>query len=105
MGYLGMPRRYHVYPPEFQVYHVLSTSGAAVLGVAYLLPLVYLLGSLFLGKAASANPWDAKGLEWQTASPPPHKNFVAPPNVPLVPYDYHPKTGPHASPEAGARSQ
>jgi cytochrome c oxidase subunit 1 len=105
MGYLGMPRRYHVYPPEFQVYHVLSTSGAAVLGVAYLLPLVYLLGSLFLGKAASANPWGAKGLEWQTPSPPPHKNFVDPPEVPLEPYDYHPRSGPHASPAPGARSQ
>src|SRR6201999_2121085 len=45
MGYLGMPRRYHVYPPEFQVYHVLSTAGAAVLGLAYIMPLTYLLSS------------------------------------------------------------
>ena len=46
LGYLGMPRRYHVYPPEFQIYHVMSSSGAAVLGVAYLLPLVYFTWSL-----------------------------------------------------------
>jgi cytochrome c oxidase subunit 1 len=93
MGYLGMPRRYHVYPPEFQVYHVLSTSGAALLGVAYLLPLTYLTWSLFHGTRASANPWDAKGLEWQAPSPPPHDNFLAPPLV-TDPYDYHPVEGP-----------
>src|SRR5437868_4989664 len=33
LGYLGMPRRYHVYPPEFQIYHVLSTAGASILRV------------------------------------------------------------------------
>jgi cytochrome c oxidase subunit I len=98
MGYLGMPRRYHVYPPEFQVYHVLSTGGAFVLGAAYLLPLAYLLGSLYFGKTAGANPWDAKGLEWQTTSPPPHDNFREPPDVPLEPYDYHPTSGPLSSP-------
>jgi cytochrome c oxidase subunit 1 len=97
MGYLGMPRRYHVYPPEFQVYHVLSTSGAAVLGVAYLLPLAYLLGSLLSNKTASANPWDAKGLEWQAPSPPPHRNFLRPPQVPAEPYDYHPPGVPLSS--------
>ena len=29
LGYLGMPRRYHAYPPEFQVLNVLSTAGAS----------------------------------------------------------------------------
>jgi cytochrome c oxidase subunit 1 len=89
MGYLGMPRRYHVYPPEFQVYHVLSTCGAAVLGVAYILPLFYLIWSFRNGARASSNPWNAKGLEWQTPSPPPHENFLTPPIV-EQPYDYQP---------------
>jgi cytochrome c oxidase subunit 1 len=89
MGYLGMPRRYHVYPPEFQVYHVLSTAGAAVLGVAYLLPLFYFVWSFRHGRNANANPWHAKGLEWQAPSPPPHENFLTPPVV-EQPYDYHP---------------
>jgi cytochrome c oxidase subunit 1 len=93
MGYLGMPRRYHVYPPEFQVYHVLSSSGAVLLGVAYLMPLFYLIWSLFHGERASANPWDAMGLEWQAPSPPPHDNFLVPPVV-TEPYDYHPPEGP-----------
>ena len=93
MGYHGMPRRYHVYPAEFQVYHVLSTGGAALLGVAYLLPLAYLTWSLFHGRRARSNPWDAKGLEWQAPSPPPHDNFLTPPVV-TDPYDYHPPEGP-----------
>ena len=41
LGYMGMPRRYHVYPEEFQVLHVLSTAGASVLAVGYLMPMVY----------------------------------------------------------------
>ena len=71
LGYLGMPRRYHAYPPEFQVLNVLSTAGASILGIGYLLPLVYLLWSLRYGPAAPPNPWNATGLEWQTPSPPP----------------------------------
>ena len=48
LGYLGMPRRYHVYPPEFQVLHVLSTAGASVLAVGYLIPhdLLHLVAAL-----------------------------------------------------------
>ena len=49
VGYLGMPRRYHAYPAEFQVLNVLSTAGATVLGVGYLLPLLYLGWSLKYG--------------------------------------------------------
>ncbi len=93
MGYLGMPRRYHAYPPEFQVYHVLSSAGAAVLAVAYLLPLCYFAWSFFYGRRAPANPWQATGLEWQTSSPPPPGNFVAPPVI-TDPYEYHAKEGP-----------
>ena len=93
MGYLGMPRRYHVYAPEFQVYHVLSSAGAVLLGAAYLMPLFYFAWSLLHGAKAAANPWQARGLEWQTTSPPPSENFLVPPVV-GQPYDYHPPEGP-----------
>jgi cytochrome c oxidase subunit 1 len=63
VGYLGNPRRYHYYPPEFQIFHILSTAGSTVLGLGYLLPAGYLLYSLFWGKTAPSNPWEAKGLE------------------------------------------
>jgi cytochrome c oxidase subunit I len=90
VGYLGMPRRYHSYPPEFQVLNVLSSAGATILALGYLLPLAYLTWSLFYGKRASANPWGATGLEWQTSSPPRTENFVVTPTVIETPYNYPP---------------
>jgi cytochrome c oxidase subunit 1 len=95
LGYVGMPRRYWSYPPEFQVLNVLSTAGASILGVGLMLPLFYLLASLGKnGRWAGANPWGATGLEWQTSSPPPTHNFEAAPIVTHGPYEYerlHPK--------------
>jgi cytochrome c oxidase subunit I len=88
LGYLGMPRRYHVYPPEFQVLNVMSTAGASILAVGYLLPLLYLIWSLRYGEVAGMNPWRATGLEWQIPSPPPTNNFDKTPIVTRDPYDY-----------------
>jgi cytochrome c oxidase subunit 1 len=90
LGYLGMPRRYHVYPEEFQVLNVFSTAGASILAVGYALPLCYLLWSLRYGAVASANPWHARGLEWETPSPPPTENFPRTPVVTRDAYDYQP---------------
>ena len=80
LGYLGMPRRYHYYyfAPEWQIYHVMSTLGSAVLGFAFFLPLIYLILSLRKRTAQAQNPWGAKGLEWQIASPPTVHNFEGP---------------------------
>jgi cytochrome c oxidase subunit I len=88
LGYLGMPRRYAVYPAEFQVLNVMSSAGASILGVGYLIPFVYLLWSIRYGPVAGANPWGAKGLEWETPSPPPTDNFEEPPIVTEEPYGY-----------------
>jgi cytochrome c oxidase subunit 1 len=89
LGYLGMPRRYHNYPPEFQWLNVMSTAGASILAVGYVLPLIYLLWSLKYGRVAGPNPWNATGLEWQTESPPPPNNFDTTPVVTEPPYQYH----------------
>jgi cytochrome c oxidase subunit 1 len=94
LGIEGMPRRYHEYAPEFQVLNVLSSAGASVLAVGYLLPFLYLSWSLRFGKRADRNPWHAIGLEWQTHSPPPVENFETPPRVPERPYDYVPRSRP-----------
>ncbi len=88
LGYLGMPRRYHAYPPEFQILNVLSTAGASVLAIGYLLPAVYLLWSVKYGKIAGANPWQAPGLEWQIQSPPLSENFPETPVVDFEAYDF-----------------
>jgi cytochrome c oxidase subunit 1 len=88
LGYLGQPRRYHAYAPEFQVLNVMSTAGATVLGVGFLIPLIYLLWSLRFGKVAGDNPWGAKGLEWITQSPPTTFNFDETPIVTEEAYAY-----------------
>jgi cytochrome c oxidase subunit 1 len=88
LGYMGMPRRYYAYPAEFQVLNVLSTAGAGVLGIGYLLPAFYFTWSLVKGPLASANPWGAKGLEWTIPSPPPTENFAETPVVTEPPYHY-----------------
>jgi cytochrome c oxidase subunit I len=91
LGYLGMPRRYYEYPPEFQVLNVMSTAGASILAVGYVLPLVYLLLTLRQPPNAGPNPWHATGLEWQTSSPPPVHNFDETPVVTTGPYEYSPE--------------
>ena len=88
LGYLGMPRRYHAYAPEFQVLNVLSSAGASVLAVGYVLPIIYLIWSLKFGRVAGPNPWGAVGLEWTTTSPPPKYNFHETPEVTWDAYDY-----------------
>jgi cytochrome c oxidase subunit 1 len=88
LGYLGMPRRYHAYPEEFQVLNVMSSAGASILGVGYLIPMIYLVWSMRYGRSAPPNPWGATGLEWRTPSPPPTENFEQTPVVTWEPYHY-----------------
>ena len=88
LGYMGMPRRYHAYAPEFQVLNVMSTAGASILAAGYLLPMFYLMWSMRYGPRASANPWNATGLEWQIPSPPQTHNFDRVPIVTEEPYAY-----------------
>jgi cytochrome c oxidase subunit 1 len=91
LGYLGMPRRYHAYPEEFQVLNVMSTAGASILGVGLLVPMIYLIWSMRYGPVASSNPWGAVGLEWTTTSPPPTENFVETPTVTWEAYEFRPR--------------
>ena len=95
LGYMGMPRRYHVYPAEFQVLNVLSSGGAGILGLGYLIPGIYFLWSLKYGAKAGDNPWGSTTLEWQTSSPPPTTNFEVTPVVTTEVYDYSNTEVPH----------
>lgn len=88
LGYLGMNRRYWQYDPQFQVLNVLSSAGASILGIAYLMPLGYFLWSLKYGPRVTENPWNAAGLEWTVPSPPPQHNFPVTPVVTTEPYNY-----------------
>jgi cytochrome c oxidase subunit I len=100
LGYLGMPRRYWQYPPEFQVLNVLSTAGSTILAVGYVLPMIYFLWSMRYGKLVDANPWGAAGLEWKTASPPPTSNFEETPVVTWEAYNYDQIPAPEEVPVA-----
>ena len=88
LGTRGMPRRYYNYLEEFQGLHQLSTIGAFIMGLAFVLTAVYLLRSLKKGRLAPANPWGANTLEWHTPSPPAYYNFHTPPEVTGGPYEY-----------------
>jgi cytochrome c oxidase subunit I len=88
LGYMGMPRRYWQYPPEFQTLNVLSTAGSTILAVGYLLPMVYFMWSLRYGPVVGDNPFGAAGLEWKTSSPPPTFNFDETPIVTWEAYNY-----------------
>jgi cytochrome c oxidase subunit I len=90
LGYMGMPRRYHAYPPEFQVLNVMSSAGASILGVGYLIPMIYFVWSLVKGEPAPKNPWQATGLEWTVESPPTTFNFDETPVVTEEAYNYGP---------------
>lgn len=90
LGTLGMPRRYHLYPPEFHTLHIVSTIGAFILAAGVFLNVLSFLWSLFKGEKAPRNPWNAKGLEWETPSPPPSHNFEKRPVVREEAYAYQP---------------
>ena len=111
LGYLGMPRRYHVYPEEFQLLHVSSTMGATVLGLGYMALFICLIWSLVRGAEAGPNPWRAKGLEWEIPSPPSLHNFHSTPVVTKEAYAYEEEDvtladashAPESEPVAGSR--
>ncbi len=87
MGAKGMPRRYFNYPPEFEIYHQISTAGSYLLAIGLFVAAGVLIHSLIAGRKAPINPWGAATLEWQAASPPIHHNFDGP-LVLTDPYDY-----------------
>ncbi|HQR34397.1 MAG TPA: cbb3-type cytochrome c oxidase subunit I [Blastocatellia bacterium] len=88
VGYLGMPRRYHAYVPEYQVWHILSTAGASLLAIGFIMPVIYLTWSLKYGEKVGDNPWMAAGLEWETSSPPPTENFTYQPVINHDAYEF-----------------
>jgi len=89
MGWLGMPRRYFDYLPEFQTYHVISTVGSWILITGVLLMFGNLYVALRKGKKITErNIWGGETLEWQIETPPIHENFIDIPVVNSTPYQY-----------------
>jgi cytochrome c oxidase subunit 1 len=87
-GTRGMPRRYHEYVPDYELWNQLSTIGAFLFGLSLFGILGYLLMSLVNGVKSPRNPWGGQTLEWETASPPIEHNFETPPVATRGPYDF-----------------
>ncbi len=81
LGYMGQPRRYYDYLPQFQGYHVFATVGSLVMVAGLILMIGNLLRGLMKGEKAAENPWGGTTLEWKVPSPPPLENFE---DIPLV---------------------
>lgn len=89
MGWLGMPRRYYDYLPEFQIYHVISTIGSWILVAGILIMFGNLLKAWLSGKKTTEkNPWGGETLEWKIDTPPIHENFIDIPTIHEAPYAY-----------------
>lgn len=88
LGAMGMPRRYYDYLPVYESLNQFSTIGSYTIGIGFLIALGVIIHGIFKGEKASDNPWQAKTLEWQTSSPPPHENFINTPTVTAGPYEY-----------------
>jgi cytochrome c oxidase subunit 1 len=94
LGIAGHPRRY---PDTLQFeflraldpLHLFITVAAFVTVAAQLIFLINFFWSLFAGRRAADNPWEATTLEWTTPTPPPRDNFAG--QTPVVyhgPYEY-----------------
>lgn len=89
MGYMGMPRRYFDFLPEFLPWHIAATIGSWVLAIGLILMIANLIkASRQKERNAPDNPWGGLTLEWQTSSPPPLLNFDKEPELTHGPYDY-----------------
>ncbi len=87
MRRIANPMQYEFLQP-LQGINVFITMSAFVLGTAQILLLVNVFWSIFRGKVAERNPWQANTLEWHAPTPVPHGNFVTIPQVSRGPYEY-----------------
>jgi cytochrome c oxidase subunit 1 len=83
LGANGMPRRYPDYPEAFWGWNLVSSIGAYIGGLSFLVFLYVVFRTLTAGQPAAANPWGegATTLEWQVSSPPPFHTFEDLPRV------------------------
>jgi cytochrome c oxidase subunit 1 len=88
LGNAGMPRRYYIYPERFQSLNVASTAGASLLAFGFIIIAIYLIYALIHGELAGSNPWDSRGIEWMTTSPPDKHNFHETPVITVDPHSY-----------------
>jgi cytochrome c oxidase subunit I len=95
LGMMGMPRRVFEYARNLQTLNDWASISSFLLGGSILIFLINFIWSTgFARVKAAANPWNARGLEWQVSSPPPPQNFAHIPVVLSGPYEYGVKDAP-----------
>ena len=87
MRRIANPMQYE-YLQHMQPINVFITISAFILGTAQILLLINVFWSIFRGKVAEQNPWQANTLEWHAPTPVPHGNFGEIPHVYHGPYEY-----------------
>ncbi len=96
MGWMGMPRRYYDYLPEYHIYHLISTIGSWILIIGLIIMFTNLIKSFKKGKPVTEqNIWGGETLEWQVPTPPPLENFEHIPTITESPYEYKQNDEPH----------
>ncbi|MDX1600511.1 MAG: cbb3-type cytochrome c oxidase subunit I, partial [Anaerolineales bacterium] len=105
LGLNGMNRRVATYIPELGGVNLWVSVSGFLLGASFLLFVYIVLQGWLRGEPAGDNPWEARTLEWQTSSPPPHENFEGVPRVTGGPYDYGVPDSVHAVVPVGAGGQ
>ncbi|MDO8691349.1 MAG: cbb3-type cytochrome c oxidase subunit I, partial [Dehalococcoidia bacterium] len=90
VGLEGMRRRVYDYEASqgFQDWNIVSAVGAFMVAISLIVMLANIFVTLRSGVRAPENPWGARTLEWQVASPPPEDNFAVLPEVQDNPYGY-----------------
>jgi cytochrome c oxidase subunit 1 len=81
------PTQYEFLQP-LQPINIFITVSAICLGISQIPFVINFFWSLFGGRRAERNPWQANTLEWVAATPPPHGNFETIPTVYRGPYEY-----------------
>ena len=94
LGWMGMPRRYYDYVPDFQTGHLIATFGSWILVAGLVLFFWHLIHAAKKGERAPANPWGGVTLEWTIPAPPPHENFIEIPTVTTHAYDFSARSNP-----------
>jgi cytochrome c oxidase subunit 1 len=87
-GNAGMPRRYYMYPERFEALNVASTAGSSLLAFGFIIVAIYLIYAMLRGEIAGDNPWNSRGVEWMTTSPPDKHNFPTPIVITEDPHSY-----------------